>query len=153
MSISVPEKSANSREGYDRDFSLEILRGVAQLQTKINLGFLESRQDSGLKNVIDRYHRLPDCFINNEGIRGKGLKVLAVNDANDICTAKKVAEALSKRDDVVGFIGHYASAITVNTVDIYQQHNLAMISSGSTASSLTAESRPNFFRTVYRYIP
>ncbi|MFM6403388.1 MAG: ABC transporter substrate-binding protein, partial [Microcystis sp.] len=120
----------------------EMLRGVAQLQTKINLGLLND-DDPFLKDFLDQ------DFINKKAINGKGLKVVITNDRNDKLLAKKRAEALSQRPEILGVVGHYPSEMTLATVDIYNQNNLVLISPGSTTSELTKYPRKNFLRTVF----
>jgi ABC-type branched-subunit amino acid transport system substrate-binding protein len=149
VAISVPRAGNSDEQDYNKDFSKEILRGVAQLQTKINLGFLESNGDSRLGAIIDSSRKRPNNFLIEKGINNMGLKVIVVNDANNIVAATRVAKNITKKSEVLGLIGHYASAISIKTVDIYKEAKLAMISPGSTTPELTEIPRSNFFRTVY----
>ncbi|HEY9668048.1 MAG TPA: bifunctional serine/threonine-protein kinase/ABC transporter substrate-binding protein, partial [Coleofasciculaceae cyanobacterium] len=106
------------------DIALEILRGVAQAQEEINQG---------------------------KKIKGMGLRVVIADDANDGTQAKKLAEALVSKGDILAVIGHYASEVTLEAVPIYQQHKLVVISPGSTSEELTKWGTiPHhfFFRTV-----
>jgi branched-chain amino acid transport system substrate-binding protein len=119
-----------------------MLRGVAQLQTKINLGLLNDN-DPFLKYFPDQN------FINKKAINGKGLKVVITNDENKKLLAKKTASSLSQRPEILGVVGHYPSEMTVATVDIYKENNLVLISPGSTTSELTKYPRKNFLRTVF----
>ncbi|MFM7354035.1 MAG: ABC transporter substrate-binding protein, partial [Microcystis aeruginosa] len=119
-----------------------MLRGVAQLQTKINLGLLNDN-DPFLKYFPDQ------DFINKKAINGKGLKVVITNDENKELLAKKIASSLSQRPEILGVVGHYPSEMTLATVDIYNQNNLVLISPGSTTSELTKYPRKNFLRTVF----
>jgi branched-chain amino acid transport system substrate-binding protein len=98
----------------------EILRGVAQAQNEINqVG----------------------------GIKGVPLKVLIANDNNDPDTAKQVAATFVKNKDVLGVVGHYASDVTLATVNTYQSGELVAISPISTSVKLSGASR-YIFRTV-----
>ena len=98
----------------------EILRGVAQAQNEINqVG----------------------------GIKGIPLKVLIANDNNDPDTAKQVAATFVKNKDVLGVVGHYASDVTLATIDTYQSGELVAISPISTSVKLSGASR-YMFRTV-----
>jgi branched-chain amino acid transport system substrate-binding protein len=98
----------------------EILRGVAQAQNEINqLG----------------------------GIKGVPLKVLIANDNNDPDTATQVAATFVKNKDVLGVVGHYASDVTLATVNTYQSGELVAISPISTSVKLAGASR-YVFRTV-----
>jgi branched-chain amino acid transport system substrate-binding protein len=98
----------------------EILRGVAQAQNEIN--------QAG-------------------GIKGVPLKVLIANDNNDPDTAKQVAATFVKNKDVLGVVGHYASDVTLATVNTYQSGELVAISPISTSVKLSGASR-YIFRTV-----
>lgn len=100
--------------------ALEILRGVAQAQDETN---------------------------QQGGINGVPLKVLIVNDDNDIEVVKQVAEALVKDSSVLGVIGHFGSEATLAGADIYEQGGLVMISPTSTSVQLSGKGE-YIFRTV-----
>lgn len=142
VAVSIPKNQNSSNDDDDDSRAKEMLRGVAQLQTKINLGLLNDN-DPFLKYFPDQ------DFINKKAINGKGLKVVITNDENDELLAKKRAEYLSQRPEILGVVGHYTSEMTVATVDIYNQNNLVLISPGSTTSELTKYPRKNFLRTVF----
>lgn len=104
--------------------SQEALRGIAQVQEEVN---------------------------QKKKIRGRGLRVLVADDANDEAQAKEVATRLVKRSDILGVVGHYTSEMTLATVPIYQAHGLVMVSYGSTSADLSAYGvleNHVFFRTV-----
>ena len=100
--------------------SLEIMRGVAQAQKDIN--------EEG-------------------GINGTPLKVLLVDDAGDLETAKEAAASLVENQDVLGVVGHYSSDITLAASEIYQAGELPVISPTSTAVRI-ADAGEYVFRTV-----
>jgi branched-chain amino acid transport system substrate-binding protein len=106
--------------GNDPDGALEILRGVAQVQTEIN---------------------------QKNGINGIPLKVLIANDDNQEKPAQEVADKLVKNIEVLGVIGHWASQVTISTVPVYNQGKLVSISPISTSVKLTGIS-PYILRTV-----
>jgi eukaryotic-like serine/threonine-protein kinase len=99
--------------------SQQALRGVAQAQTEIN----------------------------REKINGKGLRVIIADDGSNETQAKQIANSLSKRTDILGVLGHYASEITLAALPIYERHDLVLISYGSTSTDLSNKSQ-FFFRTV-----
>ena len=141
VAVSIPKNQNSSNDDGDSRAN-EMLRGVAQLQTKINLGLLNDN-DPLLKYFTDQ------DFINKKAINGKGLKVVITNDENKELLAKKIASSLSQRPEILGVVGHYPSEMTVATVDIYKENNLVLISPGSTTSELTKYPRKNFLRTVF----
>ncbi|MBE8994616.1 caspase, EACC1-associated type [Microcystis aeruginosa] len=142
VAVSIPKNQNSSNDDDDDSRAKEMLRGVAQLQTKINLGILNDN-DPFLKYFPDQ------DFINKKAINGKGLKVVITNDENDELLAKKTASSLSHRPEILGVVGHYTSEMTVATVDIYKENDLVLISPGSTTSELTKYPRKNFQRTVF----
>ncbi|MDB9505663.1 caspase family protein [Microcystis aeruginosa CS-338/01] len=142
VAVSIPKNQNSSNDDDDDSRAKEMLRGVAQLQTKINLGILNDN-DPFLKYFPDQ------DFINKKAINGKGLKVVITNDENDELLAKKTASSLSQRPEILGVVGHYPSEMTVATVDIYKENDLVLISPGSTTSELTKYPRKNFLRTVF----
>ncbi|TRU81013.1 MAG: caspase [Microcystis novacekii Mn_MB_F_20050700_S1] len=142
IAVSIPKNQNDFNDDDGDSRAKEMLRGVAQLQTKINLGLLNDN-DPFLNYFPDQN------FINKKAINGKGLKVVIINDENDELLAKKTASSLSQRPEILGVVGHYPSEMTVATVDIYKENNLVLISPGSTTSELTKYPRKNFLRTVF----
>ncbi|MBD2622816.1 ABC transporter substrate-binding protein [Microcystis flos-aquae FACHB-1344] len=142
VAVSIPKNQNDFNDDDGDSRANEMLRGVAQLQTKINLGLLNDN-DPFLKYFPDQ------DFINKKAINGKGLKVVITNDENDELLAEKRAKSLSQRPEILGVVGHYPSEMTLATVDIYDQNNLVLISPGSTTSQLTKFPRKNFLRTVF----
>lgn len=142
VAVSIPKNQNDFNDDDGDSRAKEMLRGVAQLQTKINLGILNDN-DPFLKYFTDQ------DFINKKPINGKGLKVVITNDENDELLAKKTASSLSQRPEILGVVGHYPSEMTVATVDIYKENDLVLISPGSTTSELTNYPRKNFLRTVF----
>ena len=142
VAVSIPKNQNDFNDDDGDSRANEMLRGVAQLQTKINLGILNDN-DPFLKYFPDQ------DFINKKAINGKGLKVVITNDENDELLAQKTASSLSQRPEILGVVGHYPSEMTLATVDIYNQNNLVLISPGSTTSELTKYPRKNFLRTVF----
>ena len=142
VAVSIPKNQNDFNDDDGDSRANEMLRGVAQLQTKINLGLLNDN-DPFLKYFPDQN------FINKKAINGKGLKVVITNDENDELLAKKTASSLSQRPEILGVVGHYPSEMTVATVDIYKDNDLVLISPGSTTSDLTKYPRKNFLRTVF----
>jgi branched-chain amino acid transport system substrate-binding protein len=142
VAVSIPKNQNDFNDDDGDSRANEMLRGVAQLQTKINLGLLNDN-DPFLKYFPDQ------DFINKKAINGKGLKVVITNDENKKLLAEKRAKSLSQRPEILGVVGHYPSEMTLATVDIYDQNNLVLISPGSTTSELTKYPRKNFLRTVF----
>lgn len=142
VAVSIPKNQSDFNDDDGDSRAKEMLRGVAQLQTKINLGILNDN-DPFLKYFPDQ------DFINKKAINGKGLKVVITNDENDELIAQKTASSLSQRPEILGVVGHYPSEMTVATVDIYKDNDLVLISPGSTTSELTKYPRKNFLRTVF----
>ncbi len=142
VAVSIPKNQNDFNDDDGDSRANEMLRGVAQLQTKINLGLLNDN-DPFLKYFPDQ------DFINKKAINGKGLKVVITNDETDELLAEKRAKSLSQRPEILGVVGHYPSEMTVATVDIYKENNLVLISPGSTTSELTKYPRKNFLRTVF----
>ncbi|MEG3840314.1 bifunctional serine/threonine-protein kinase/ABC transporter substrate-binding protein [Microcoleus sp. herbarium14] len=117
----------------------EYLCGVAQAQTEVNLG---------LPNYSDRDFPGQD-FLPSKAINGKGLKVIIADDANDGGEAKQRALALANQPEILAVIGHANSEMTMHAVDIYNKHNLVLMSPGAATEELTSEPRKIFFRTLY----
>lgn len=160
LAVAMGFKSSRSQTGdelvaakSDRniaDRSAEILRGVAQLQTKVNFGLLNDN-DPLLEQVLGSKRESFDQWkgFNRKGINRKGLKIIIVNDGNVEILAQDRALAISRNLEVKGLIGHYASDMTLATIDIYSNYQLPVVSPGSTSSDLSDKTKNNFFRTVF----
>ncbi|MEH2393970.1 MAG: AAA-like domain-containing protein [Nostoc sp.] len=98
--------------------SQELLRGVAQAQ--------------------DSFNKLP-------GDNKRLLSIVIANDGSSQAQAQKVAGELIKNPNILGVIGHYTSPNSQAALPQYESAGIAMISPGSTSTSLNS---PVFFRTV-----
>ena len=137
IAVVAPINSKPVTDVKDADMAREILRGVAQAQTEINLD---------LKNG---WEELPgDNFLKKKTINQKGLKVVIADDVNIAREAQQRAKDLIERKDILAVIGHYTSDMTLATVDLYNNDKLVLISPGSTTEDLSKEPRDYFFRTV-----
>lgn len=103
----------------DARFAKEILRGVADAQTKFN------QKDKGLN--------------------GRLLEIVIANDKNDPVIASRIAHQLATKPEVLGVIGHNSSEASLAALSEYEKAGLAMVSSTSTSTSLKSRV---FFRTV-----
>jgi len=140
LAVAVP--ISNSEGGtVNSDLAREMLRGIAQAQTEVNLGLFNS----------DRNNDFPgQGFLAGKAINGKGIRVIIADDANLKTEAQARASSLVKQTEILGVVGHYTSKMTVHTVDIYDKNHLVLISPGSTTEQLTEKPRKFFFRTVPR---
>ncbi len=95
----------------------EMLRGVAQEQSQFN----------------------------QQGINGRLLEIVIVNDSNDPNYAQQVAQKIVNNNDILGVIGHNSSSASAKGLEEYEKAGIAMISPTSTSTSLSGNV---FFRTV-----
>ena len=87
----------------------EMLRGIAQAQTKFN----------------------------QTGLQGRLLEIIIVNDSNDPSKAQEVAEKIVNNPNILGVIGHNSSSASSKGLQVYENSGLAMISPTSTSTSLS----------------
>lgn len=106
--------------GSDPNGALEMLRGIAQAQDKID--------SAG-------------------GINGVKLKIAIANDDNNPEVARQIATALVKDPNILGVVGPYASDVTLAAGSVYNLGKLVAISPISTSVKLSGFS-PYIFRTV-----
>ncbi|MGK7954329.1 MAG: ABC transporter substrate-binding protein [Crocosphaera sp.] len=95
----------------------EMLRGVAQAQSQFN----------------------------QQGVNGRLLEIVIVNDSNDPNYAQQVAQKIVNNNDILGIIGHNSSGASAKGLEEYEKAGIAMISPTSTSTSLSGNV---FFRTV-----
>ncbi|MEQ8464804.1 ABC transporter substrate-binding protein [Coleofasciculus sp. E1-EBD-02] len=143
VAVPVIQRQNESTSVTDSELAQEILRGVAQLQTEVNLGLFEGKEK--LVENFPGYKFLPKQAIKNQ----IGLRVVITDDSNDTEAAKQRAKALVKQQEILGVVGHYTSESTVAAIDVYQENKLVVISPGTTTEELTEEPKDVFFRTVH----
>ncbi|MEG4634785.1 ABC transporter substrate-binding protein, partial [Microcoleus sp. AR_TQ3_B6] len=140
IAIVVPIRRNQDGKILDANLAEELLRGIAQAQTEVNLGLLAANENN--KDFPGQ------GFLEPKSINGKGLKVIIADDGNIIPYAVQRAKDLVAQPDILAVIGHYTSDMTVETVDIYDRNQLVAISPGSTTEELTRKPRKSFFRTA-----
>ncbi|MCU0544760.1 MAG: bifunctional serine/threonine-protein kinase/ABC transporter substrate-binding protein [Oscillatoriaceae cyanobacterium Prado104] len=141
IAVAIPILKNPDGSVKNADSAKELLRGVAQAQTQVNLELM--RKKSSSKDFPGQ------DFLAGETIKGKGLTVVIADDSNLESEAIKTADKLVKQPDILGLVGHYASEMTVAAVDIYDKNNLVLVTSGSTTEELTEKRKKVFFRTSY----
>ncbi|MDJ0844801.1 ABC transporter substrate-binding protein [Crocosphaera sp.] len=106
--------------GANLNIAKEILRGVAQVQEKVN--------QAG-------------------GIKGNLLQIAIVNDNNNPEIAAEVAQKLVNDKSILGVVGHNSSDATLGAGPVYQNGQLVMISPTSDAKKISTLG-DYVFRTV-----
>ncbi|MGD1854506.1 MAG: ABC transporter substrate-binding protein [Leptolyngbyaceae cyanobacterium] len=79
--------------GEDPNKPAEMLRGFAQAQSEVN---------------------------NKCGIRGKGLRLLIVDDADDPDVTKTVSEKILELKNVLAVVGHWTSNVSLKAAEVYK---------------------------------
>ncbi|HLE81900.1 MAG TPA: branched-chain amino acid ABC transporter substrate-binding protein [Dehalococcoidia bacterium] len=98
--------------------------------------------------------RLRADEVNREGgILGKRVVVRPLDDGGDgdgaVSAAKVVAEAVRKGETILGVVGHYNSGATGPALDnVYKDLDVAVITPGSSNTTLTQKGYSRFFRVV-----
>ena len=139
IAIVIPTRRNQDGSILNANLAEELLRGIAQAQTEVNLSLLTPNLNQDFPG---------QKFLEPKPINGKGLKVIIADDANFTSEAIKRANFLVAQPDILAVIGHYTSDMTVETVDIYNRNKLVAISPGSTTEELTRKPRKFFFRTA-----
>jgi len=121
----------------------EILRGVAQAQHEFHWG-----EEPNSNTEFDR----------ERSLRKRGLQILIVDDANGErsdgenadAVLQSIAQTLGSESGILAVIGHTSSDATLSVAEIYQQHQLVLMSATSTAVALSKKGKTNpyLFRTV-----
>ncbi|MBE9094569.1 ABC transporter substrate-binding protein [Tychonema sp. LEGE 07203] len=140
IAIVVPIRRNQDGSILNANLAEELLRGIGQAQTEVNLGILPANDSN--KDFPGQ------GFLEPKAIKGKGLKVIIADDGNIKSYAKQRANYLVTQPNILAVIGHYTSDMTVETVDIYNRNKLVAISPGSTTEELTRKPRKYFFRTA-----
>lgn len=145
IALAVPLSSGQNKTIKSSGVAQDFLRGVAQAQTEVNLGL--SSNNPKIKQQLSQYDFLSYRQISENN--NKGLKVIIADDANNKVQAQQVAKKITEDQAILGIVGHYTSGVNLDTVDIYQDKDLAQISYGATSKVFTNNPKSNFFRVVY----
>lgn len=130
----------------------ELLRGVAQIQTQVNLQLLDSL--GRLRHCCQRLREVFGSNIANNLTISNGriaLRILIVSENNHLGSqVNQTAEDLARRADELGImavIGHYSSEMTEQALRVYARQGLLLISPSSTSNHLSdLGDRHSFFR-------
>ncbi|NEO45735.1 MAG: ABC transporter substrate-binding protein, partial [Moorea sp. SIO4A3] len=142
IAVTIPMIDTPNQSVKDANAAKEILRGIAQAQTEVNLGLFE------VDNELIQQFPGKD-FLNRKGINNRiGLRVVIADDANGDEEAKARASLLVKQSSILGVIGHWTSETTLAAVDTYQNGKLALIAPYAMTTELTTNPRNFLFRTV-----
>jgi len=142
VAVPVVQRQDKLTSVTDSELAQEILRGVAQLQTEVNLGLFE-----GNEKLMDNFPG--NGFLPKQAIKNQiGLRVVVADDKNDTEATKQRAKALVKQQEIMGVVGHQTSEATVAAIDVYEENKLVVVSQGTTTEELTEEPKDVFFRTV-----
>jgi len=98
---------------------------------------------SGAKEILRGVAQAQNDF--NQG--SQFLKILIADDADDPAIATSIAEALTKKPEVLGVIGHKSSDASLAAAQVYEANGLVMISATSTSTALSTAG-DHIFRTV-----
>lgn len=112
--------AASVPAGANRQVAFEMLRGIAWVQHELNQNCL-SKKEKKLMSVC------------TDGIDGKPLKIMIINDDNNIDVATKIAEELVKDDRIMAVVGHNASEVSTAAAEVYQKQGLVMVTPTSFA--------------------
>ncbi|NEO17401.1 MULTISPECIES: ABC transporter substrate-binding protein [unclassified Moorena] len=150
IAVTIPMIDTPTQSVKDANGAKEILRGIAQAQTEVNLGLFEVDNE-----LIQRFPG-KDFLIAKRGQRPYpkginnriGLRVVIADDANREEEAKARASLLVKQSSILGVIGHWTSETTLAAVDTYQNGKLVLIAPYAMTTELTTNPRNFLFRTV-----
>lgn len=145
LAVVVPILKYQDGTVKNAELAQELLRGVAQAQTEVNLGLFDGNEntDQKLSQILPGKD-----FLEKNSIQGKGLKVIIVDDSNSEKESREQAKALVEQSEVLGIVGPYASEMTMASVDIYNDNKLPLVSPGTTTPELNDFPRRFFFRTI-----
>jgi serine/threonine protein kinase len=145
IAVAVPLTSSQGSNLNNSYLGQDFLRGIAQAQTEVNLNLIKANKK--IKETLPGQN-----FLNLENIdrpQKKGIKIVVIDDGNNANQAQKIAQSIIDKPKILGVVGHAASEMTLSTVDIYKQKQLALVSPGTNTKEITLHVRPNFFRVVY----
>ncbi|MCC3501588.1 MAG: protein kinase [Microcoleus sp. PH2017_19_SFW_U_A] len=104
IAIVVPIRRNQDGSIVNADLAEELLRGLAQAQTEVNLGLLVANNSN--KDFPGQ------GFLEPKAIRKKGLRIIIADDGNIKSYAKQRANYLVTQPDILAVIGHYTEELT-----------------------------------------
>jgi branched-chain amino acid transport system substrate-binding protein len=83
------------------------------------------------------------------GVHGRPLRVLRVDDQEDVDRGRLVAQELTRNPDVVAVVGHLQSYVTVPAAAAYDLAGLVLVSPTATSPELTRRGYRRVFRATF----
>ena len=148
LAVAVPiSKSKGNATDEERDLAKEILRGVAQVQTLVNICLFPDDLDFLPESITIKTH---NDFCDRIKDKDKGLRIVIVDDVNDKDKANILADKLHefKKKSILAVIGHNSSDLSIEVIPKYNQNKLVLISPGSSSEIDSLMKDDFFFRTV-----
>lgn len=145
LAVAVPLSYKPGIKAKNYELGQDLLRGVAEAQTEINLSL------AGLDQAA-QYNLPGKDFLKPRLIspqKSKGLKIVIIDDRNSEIESKKMAPTIAAKPKILGLIGHYASNVTLGAIDTYEKEKLPQVSPTTSTSELSEHPRTSFFRVVY----
>ncbi|MEA5622603.1 AAA-like domain-containing protein [Nostoc sp. UHCC 0251] len=106
----------------------------------------DTNKEAGIsKELLRGVAQAQDNFNSLGGVNQRFLNIVIANDSSAQTQAQKVAGEIIKNPNILGVIGHYTSPNSTAALPQYERAGIAMISPGSTSTSLNSRV---FFRTV-----
>ncbi|MDZ7955502.1 ABC transporter substrate-binding protein [Nostoc sp. DedQUE09] len=141
-------KKARQAFPYDPELQIYYNNARAYQQGKpLTLAVVlpDTNKEAGIsKELLRGVAQAQDNFNSLGGVNKRFLNIVIANDSSDQTQAQKVARELVKKN-ILGVIGHYTSPNSQAALLQYESAGIAMISPGSTSTSLNSRV---FFRTV-----
>ncbi|MEH1793275.1 ABC transporter substrate-binding protein [Nostoc sp.] len=142
-------KKARQALSYDPELQIYYNNAKAYQQgNPLTLAMVlpDTNKEAGIsKELLRGVAQAQDTFNSSGGGNQRFLNIVIANDGSDQAQAQKVAGELIKNQNIIGVIGHYTSTNSQSTLPQYESADIAMISPGSTSTSLNSKV---FFRTV-----
>ena len=122
--------AASIPRGGNQEVALEMLRGVAHAQNDIMEDFESKCIIKDKNNGKETYKYKAEC---KDGIKGRPLQIMIVDDSNDKDIAIEIAKYLVNNPDVLAVIGHNSSEVSSKAAIEYQKGKLVMVTPTSFA--------------------
>ena len=146
VAVTISKSKGNATD-EERDLAKEILRGVAQVQTLVNICLFPDDLDFLPESITIKTH---NDFCDRIKDKDKGLRIVIVDDVNDKDKANILADKLHefKKKSILAVIGHNSSDLSIEVIPKYNQNKLVLISPGSSSEIDSLMKDDFFFRTV-----
>jgi len=124
---------------------------AGQPSLRVGVSIARTGAYAELGTTMERGYQLCVKHMNEKGgLLGRKLELVTDDDCSEPATAARIYERLITRDKVEAILGPYSSPITEAVADLAEKHQMPLVASGATTTSIFKKGRKFIFMLASR---